>query len=126
GRWETLSKHPLTICDTGHNPEGIKEVLQNIADVSYEKLHFVLGVVNDKDIGKILAMLPKDAIYYFCKPDIPRGLEAERLKQNAENFGLQGEVYPSVKAAFLAAKHNAGESDLVFVGGSTFVVAEVV
>jgi dihydrofolate synthase/folylpolyglutamate synthase len=83
-------------------------------------------VVNDKDIGKILAMLPKDAIYYFCKPDIPRGLEAERLKQNAENFGLQGEVYPSVKAAFLAAKHNAGESDLVFVGGSTFVVAEVV
>jgi len=126
GRWETLSKHPLTICDTGHNPEGINEVLQNIAAVDYEKLHFVLGVVNDKDISKMLVMLPSDARYYFCKPDIPRGLEAEGLMQNAESFGLHGEVYPSVKAAFLAARQNAGQNDLVFVGGSTFVVAEVV
>jgi dihydrofolate synthase/folylpolyglutamate synthase len=125
GRWETLSKHPLTICDTGHNPEGIREVLRNIADVTYEKLHFVLGVVNDKDIGKILDMLLKDAVYYFCKPDIPRGLDAESLKQNAESFGLCGEVYPSVKAAFLTAQQNAGKNDLVFIGGSTFVVAEV-
>jgi len=126
GRWEILSKHPLTICDTGHNPEGIKEVLQNIAAVPYEKLHFVLGVVNDKDITKMLNMLPKDAVYYFCKPDIPRGLEAESLKQKAESFGFNGAVYPSVKAAFLTAQANAGENDLVFVGGSTFVVAEVV
>jgi len=126
GRWETLNKHPLTICDTGHNPEGIKEVLQNIAAVDYEELHFVLGVVNDKDIGKILDMLPKDAVYYFCKPDIPRGLDAESLKQQAESFALCGQVYPSVKAAFLAAQQSAGQNDLVFVGGSTFVVAEVV
>jgi len=126
GRWEVLSQHPLTICDTGHNPEGINEVLQNIKAVKFENLHFVLGVVNDKDISKMLGMLPKNAIYYFCKPDIPRGLEAENLKQNAETFGLAGEVYPSVKAAFLAAQANAGENDLVFVGGSTFVVAEVV
>jgi len=126
GRWDTLSNHPLTICDTGHNPEGIQEVLQNIASVSYDKLHFVIGVVNDKDLSKILAMLPTNAIYYFCKPDIPRGLEAESLKVKAESFGLSGEVYPSVKEALFAAQQNAGEHDLVFVGGSTFVVAEVV
>lgn len=126
GRWEVLSHHPLTICDTGHNPEGITEVLKNIEGVSYHRLHFVMGVVNDKDISKILAMLPKDATYYFCKPDIPRGLEAESLKLKAESFGLKGEVYASVKAALQAAQSAAGENDLVFIGGSTFVVAEVV
>jgi dihydrofolate synthase/folylpolyglutamate synthase len=126
GRWETLSKHPLTICDTGHNPEGINEVLQNIAGVPREKLRFILGVVNDKDISKILDMLPKDAEYYFCKPNIPRGLEAESLRLKAESFGLHGKAYTSVKAALIAAQQSAGQNDLVFVGGSTFVVAEVV
>ncbi len=126
GRWEVLSTHPLTICDTGHNPEGIKEVLKNIAATPFEHLHFVIGMVNDKDISKVLNMLPTDATYYFCRPDIPRGLEAESLKQNAESFGLQGEAYPTVKAALLSAQKNAGKNDLVFVGGSTFVVAEVV
>ncbi|MDP9047455.1 MAG: bifunctional folylpolyglutamate synthase/dihydrofolate synthase [Bacteroidota bacterium] len=126
GRWEIINKNPLTICDTGHNPEGIAEVLKNISATPYEQLHFVIGVVNDKDISKILAMLPKDAIYYFCKPDIPRGLDAENLKQQAENFSLHGEIFPSVKAAFDAAQKIAQKNDLVFVGGSTFVVAEVV
>jgi len=126
GRWETLSKHPLTICDTGHNPEGIQEVLKNIASVSYDKLHFVMGVVNDKDITKILEMLPTGAVYYFCKPDIPRGLDTESLKLKAESFGLQGGVYPSVKAAVSMAQQSAGQNDLVFIGGSTFVVAEAV
>ncbi|MBS1527172.1 MAG: bifunctional folylpolyglutamate synthase/dihydrofolate synthase [Bacteroidetes bacterium] len=126
GRWEILSNNPLTICDTGHNPEGITEVLQNIGRVSYKHLHFVMGVVNDKDISKILAMLPKDATYYFCKPDIPRGLEAESLRQQAESFGLHGGVYPSVKAAVETAQNKAIDDDLVFVGGSTFVVAEVI
>jgi dihydrofolate synthase/folylpolyglutamate synthase len=126
GRWEVLSRDPLTICDTGHNPEGMQEVLQNIASVKYNKLHFVLGVVNDKDISKILAILPVNANYYFCKPDIPRGLEAESLKLKAESFALQGEVYPSVKAALLSAQQNATKNDLVFVGGSTFVVAEAI
>ncbi len=126
GRWEVLNHHPLTICDTGHNPEGVAEVLKNIENVSYQKLHFVMGVVNDKDISKILAMLPKSAVYYFCKPNIPRGLDADSLKQQAANFGLSGKNYPSVKDAFKAAQTNAGENDLVFVGGSTFVVAEVV
>ena len=126
GRWEVLSEHPLTICDTGHNPEGIQEVLQNIALVPYDKLHFVIGMVNDKDISKILAVLPSTASYYFCKPDIPRGLDAESLKLKAESFGLNGDVYPSVKEALSSAQQNAGENDLVFVGGSTFVVAEAI
>lgn len=126
GRWEILSHDPLTICDTGHNPEGISEVLKNIENIPYDHLHFVMGVVNDKDISKILAMLPKSATYYFCRPDIPRGLDAESLKLEAKSFGLYGDAYPSVKAALGAAQNNAGKNDLVFVGGSTFVVAEIV
>jgi dihydrofolate synthase/folylpolyglutamate synthase len=126
GRWEVLSTQPLTICDTGHNPDGIQEVIKNIAAVDYQQLHFVIGMVNDKDITKVLAMLPTNAIYYFCKPDIPRGLDAESLKLQAESFGLHGDAYPSVKAALKSAQSNAGNNDLVFVGGSTFVVAEVI
>jgi dihydrofolate synthase/folylpolyglutamate synthase len=126
GRWEVLSTDPLTICDTGHNPEGIQEVLKNIAATPYQHLHFVIGMVNDKDISKVLSMLPTDATYYFCSPDIPRGLEAESLKHQAETFGLVGEIYPNVKAAYQSAQKNAQRDDLVFVGGSTFVVAEVV
>ena len=126
GRWETLSQNPLTICDTGHNPDGIEEVMKNIAAVDYQHLHFVIGMVNDKDITKVLTMLPKDATYYFCKPDIPRGLDAESLKLKAESFALHGEFYASVKQALQSAQGNAGDKDLVFVGGSTFVVAEVV
>jgi dihydrofolate synthase/folylpolyglutamate synthase len=126
GRWEVLSRSPLTICDTGHNPGGISEVLKNIAAINYKHLHFVIGMVNDKDIGKILALLPATATYYFCQPNIPRGLEAKSLKQQAESFGLHGAVYPSVKTALQAAQKAAKKNDLVFVGGSTFVVAEVV
>jgi dihydrofolate synthase/folylpolyglutamate synthase len=126
GRWEVLSRRPLTICDTGHNPEGMQEVLQNITAIAYHKLHFVLGVVNDKDISKILTILPTNARYYFCKPDIPRGLDAQGLWLKAEGFGLHGDTYPSVRAALEAAQQAAGKDDLVFVGGSTFVVAEVV
>jgi dihydrofolate synthase/folylpolyglutamate synthase len=126
GRWEVLNRQPLTICDTGHNPEGIAEVLKNIAAVDYKKLHFVIGMVNDKDLSKVLTMLPKNALYYFCKPDIPRGLDAENIREQAAAFGLMGKAYPSVKAALQVAQANAGNTDLVFVGGSTFVVAEVV
>ncbi|NHA06824.1 bifunctional folylpolyglutamate synthase/dihydrofolate synthase [Mucilaginibacter sp. HC2] len=126
GRWEVLNIQPLTICDTGHNPDGIQEVVKNIAAVNYQQLHFVIGMVNDKDITKVLALLPTKAIYYFCKPDIPRGLDAESMQQQAASFGLHGNTYPSVKAALSAAQANATDNDLVFVGGSTFVVAEVV
>ncbi|MBE9584170.1 bifunctional folylpolyglutamate synthase/dihydrofolate synthase [Mucilaginibacter sp. JRF] len=126
GRWEVLSTSPLTICDTGHNPDGVEEVLKNIATVKYRQLHFVIGMVNDKDISKVLAMLPKDANYYFCKPDIPRGLAAEDLQVMANGFGLTGDTYPSVTSALNAAQIAAGANDLVFAGGSTFVVAEIV
>ncbi|MDT3402487.1 bifunctional folylpolyglutamate synthase/dihydrofolate synthase [Mucilaginibacter terrae] len=126
GRWHTLSTSPLTICDTGHNPDGIAEVLKNIASVKYEHLHFVIGMVNDKDITKVLNMLPKDATYYFCKPDIPRGLEALLLKEQAEATGLHGQIYSSVPEALKAAQQTATQKDLVFAGGSTFVVAEIV
>jgi dihydrofolate synthase/folylpolyglutamate synthase len=126
GRWDTLSINPHVICDTGHNPEGIAEVMKNIAATPYDQLHFVIGMVNDKDHSKVLNMLPKDAIYYFCKPDIPRGLDAESLKQKAEDFGLYGLAYADVATAFAAAKQAGQPNDLVFVGGSTFVVAEVI
>jgi dihydrofolate synthase/folylpolyglutamate synthase len=83
-------------------------------------------MVNDKDISKVLSMLPPNATYYFCRPDIPRGLEAESIKEQAATFGLYGDAYPTVQAALVAAQQKAEKNDLVFVGGSTFVVAEVV
>lgn len=126
GRWETLSTSPLTICDTGHNPDGIAEVLKNIANIKYQQLHFVIGMVNDKDGAKVLSMLPKNAIYYFCKPNMPRGLEAKALQQKAAEFDLSGNTYLSVKEALKAAQSAAQAADLVFVGGSTFVVAEII
>lgn len=124
GRWQTIGRRPLTICDTGHNADGIKEVLKNIARIPHEKLHFVLGMVNDKDISGILELLPRKAAYYFCKADIPRGLPAEELKERAEKFSLSGEAYASVKEALEQARKKASVEDLVFVGGSTFTVAE--
>jgi dihydrofolate synthase/folylpolyglutamate synthase len=126
GRWQTLSHRPLTIADIGHNPDGIREVLEQIAITPHQKLHFVIGVVNDKDILAILSKLPKDAIYYFCKANIPRGLDAGELREKAKGFSLQGNVYATVKEALKSAQHVAGVNDLVMVGGSAFVVAEVV
>ncbi len=126
GRWQKLSEFPLTIADTGHNEAGIKEVLEQISKTPHTHLHFVIGMVNDKDISTILKMLPKNATYYFCKANIPRALAAGELKQQAENVGLRGEVFKTVKEALEAAQLNAGTNDLVFVGGSTFTVAEVV
>lgn len=126
GRWQKLSGSPLTICDVGHNKDGIKEVVKQLSETPHKKLHFVLGMVSDKNHDEVLALLPKDAVYYFCKPDLPRGLDAGELKAKAADSGLKGEKYPSVKDAFQAAKKTADNDDLVFVGGSTFVVAEVV
>lgn len=126
GRWQVLEQNPLTICDTGHNQAGILEILTQIKDLPHKKLHFVFGTVNDKDPGLILSMLPKDAVYYFCKADIPRGLDAGELKAAATEYKLKGKSFGSVREALLAARKAAGKDDLVFVGGSTFVVAEVV
>jgi dihydrofolate synthase/folylpolyglutamate synthase len=126
GRWQILATNPLTICDTAHNPEGIQAIVDQIADTQFEHLHFVFGMVNDKNPESILFLLPKNATYYFCKPDIPRGMEAEELKNLAFKAGLRGEAYNSVTNAYNSAMNNAGVNDLLFIGGSTFVVAEVV
>jgi dihydrofolate synthase/folylpolyglutamate synthase len=126
GRWQILSRSPLTICDTGHNEGGLREILDQISMTPHEKLHFVFGLVNDKEIKNILQMLPKDAVYYFCKADIPRGLDANELRTRAKGFGLNGETFDSVKNALKAAQERASLNDLVFIGGSTFIVAEVV
>ena len=126
GRWQVLSLKPLTICDTGHNEAGIQEVVAQLANISYGKLHLVIGTVSDKDPSLILKHLPVKATYYFCKADIPRGLDADSLKQLASEHKLKGKSYKSVKLAYEAAKHAAAEDDLIFVGGSTFVVGEVI
>jgi dihydrofolate synthase/folylpolyglutamate synthase len=125
GRWQMLSQTPLIICDIGHNEDGIKQVVKQINRQAYKTLHFVFGVVNDKSIDKMLAQLPQNAIYYFCKPDIPRGLAAEDLQKQAEIYNLHGSCYDSVSAAFEIAKRNAVLDDMIFIGGSTFVVAEI-
>ena len=126
GRWQMLNRTPLTICDIGHNVDGIKEVVKQINLTPHHQLHFVFGVVSDKDIAGMLELLPKEAIYYFCKADLPRALNAHMLKEKAATFGLTGEAYNSVAKAKEAAIHNAEVNDMVFIGGSAFVVAEVV
>jgi len=125
GRWQQLMAHPKVICDTAHNSHGLKIVLNQIRNEKFNELHFVLGVVNDKDLDEILPLFPKNAHYYFCKPNIPRGLDAEILQQKAANFQLNGKVYNSVSNAYQTAMHKAGKNDFVYIGGSTFVVAEV-
>jgi len=126
GRWQIISNNPLTICDTGHNADGIKAVVNQIKQTSHNNLHFVFGMVNDKDPESILYLLPKNAHYYFCKPDIPRGMPEEELKEHAFKAGLNGETHASVRAAYNSALNNAAPNDLIFIGGSTFVVAEIV
>lgn len=125
GRWQTIQTKPFVIADTGHNQDGIKEVLENLKRYEYKKLHFVLGVVNDKDISSILKMLPQDASYYFCKSSIPRALDEKELSIQANKVGLIGKTYKTVPEALAAAKKQAKLSDLVFVGGSTFTVADI-
>lgn len=125
GRWQTLGENPLIICDTGHNIGGITEVVQNINDTPHDQLHVVIGMVKDKDISGVLKLLPKDAHYYFCKPELERALPAAELAEEAKQYELIGDVFPTVQLAFQAAKDNADSNDMIFVGGSTFVVAEV-
>ncbi|OIP51868.1 MAG: tetrahydrofolate synthase [Flavobacteriaceae bacterium CG2_30_34_30] len=126
GRWQVLGKFPKVICDTAHNAEGLQYVLKQLQEEWYIKLHIVLGVVADKDLEAILPMFPKKAIYYFCKPDIPRGLDASVLMQKAMPFGLKGNFYPSVQDGYSAALKAAKIPDVIFIGGSTFVVAEII
>ncbi len=125
GRWQVLGQNPTVICDTGHNAEGIKEVVKQLEMMSPSHLHMVIGMVNDKDINGILSLLPKYASYYFCQAEIPRALEASQLAKMAAEFKLIGSVVPNVNEAIALAKKNAGVDDVVFIGGSTFVVAEI-
>lgn len=126
GRWQQIHTYPKAICDTAHNSHGLKIVLNQIKKESFEKLHFVLGVVNDKDLSDILPLFPKSAIYYFCKPNIPRGLDTLILKEKAAEFDLIGKSYHSVSEAYQNALENATEKDFIYIGGSTFVVAEII
>ena len=125
GRWQILQNKPLAICDIGHNRDGVREVLKMIDQTPHQALHFVLGLVADKNAEPVLELLPESATYYFCKADIPRGMDVHELKEQASKYHLSGESYKSVKEAYRTALDNAHESDLVFVGGSTFVVAEI-
>jgi len=125
GRWQQLQSNPKVICDTAHNPHGLKIVLHQIQKETFETLHIVIGVVNDKDLNDILPLFPKEAIYYFCKPAIPRGLDVVLLEKEAKKHELKGKVYNSVSNAYQAALKKATIKDFIFVGGSTFVVAEI-
>jgi len=125
GRWQQLNDSPKVICDTAHNSHGLKIVLNQIQNEKFDELHIVLGVVNDKDLNDILPLFPKKAKYYFCKPNIPRGLNAKILEENANKYNLKGKVYNSVSNAYTNAIKNANTNDFIYVGGSTFVVAEV-
>ena len=125
GRWQILNLQPKVICDTAHNKEGLEIVLDQLQGETFRILHFVLGVVDDKNLDKILPLFPKNAIYYFCKPNIPRGLAAKKLKQRSNAFKLMGGFYDSVNEAYQNAHLKAGINDLIYIGGSTFVVAEL-
>ena len=126
GRWQIIGKHPLTICDTGHNKEGLDYVLRQIKRMSFTDIHMVIGFVSDKDISQILPKLPADAHYYFTRAQVLRALDENTLRLKASEYGLRGDSYPDVNEALNAARANASDSDLVFVGGSTFIVAEVI
>ena len=126
GRWQSISSNPQIICDTAHNEDGIKEIAKQLSNTKYEQLHIVFGTVDDKNLDTILPYLPKNAKYYFCKANILRAMNAEYLKQKAAKHQLKGRIFPSVKEALKCAKINANPKDLIFVGGSTFVVTEVV
>jgi dihydrofolate synthase/folylpolyglutamate synthase len=126
GRWQILQENPKVICDTAHNAEGLKIVINQLKKENYKKLHIVLGVVSDKKLEDVLPLFPEEAIYYFCKPNIPRGMSEDVLLEKSINFNLKGKKYSSVKKALKSALLNANQEDTIYVGGSTFVVAEII
>lgn len=126
GRWQILGAQPMIVCDTAHNKEGLVYVLQQIKTQKFDRLHIVFGVVNDKDLNSIIPLLPKEAQYYFCKPNVLRGLDAEVLRATFAKNQLVGQAYNSVEEALISAKSEANKLDLIYVGGSTFVVAEII
>lgn len=125
GRWQKLYDRPTVVCDTGHNVGGIRYIVEQLGRQKYETLHIVMGMVNDKDISGVLALLPRKARYYFTQASVKRALPAGEVKAMAEDYGLEGEAYPDVKTAYEAALAQAGSEDFVFVGGSSFIVADL-
>lgn len=125
GRWQILSTHPTVVCDTGHNIGGLTYVMEQLKKQTYTQLHIVIGFVKEKDVKGVLELFPKEAHYYFCSPNIKRGLAVETLKEIATAKGLKGEAYSSVQEAVSAAKAKAQPTDFIFIGGSTFVVSEL-
>lgn len=125
GRWQILGQNPLMVCDTGHNEDGLKLVTEQIKSQKYDKLYIVLGVVSDKDLASVLPLLPSDGYYFFTQPSVPRAMSRERLAADAVAFGLDGEVVENVEMAVQEAQSRAKNRDMIFVGGSTFVVADL-
>jgi dihydrofolate synthase / folylpolyglutamate synthase len=126
GRWQILGKKPMVICDTGHNLEGLEYVIKQVLKINAAKRHMILGFVSDKDLDLVLPLFPLDSEYYFTKASVPRAMDEKRLQGEASRFGLKGASYPTVKEAFNDAVYKSGPDDLIFIGGSTFVVAEVI
>lgn len=125
GRWQVLATNPLTICDTGHNEGGIRALVEQLAHQPYRTLHFVFGTVKDKDLSLVFPLLPRDAHYYFCQADIPRAYPAAELREEARRYGLQGVAVENVNVAIGEARREATAADLIFIAGSTFIVAEI-
>ena len=125
GRWQTISNNPLTICDTGHNVGGMQYITKQLKETPHQRLHIIIGMVNDKDVNTVLSMLPKDAVYYFTQASVKRAMPVEEFAQKAEKHDLHGNSYANVELAYRAAKQNAEKNDLIFVGGSTFIVADM-
>ena len=124
GRWEIVGSNPSVICDTGHNEGGLRIVVDQLRNMAWKKLHIVFGMVSDKDVNGVLKLMPKEATYYFTQAAIPRAMDSELLKQKAQAAGLKGDAFPSVKVAVKEALVQAGTEDVVFIGGSSFVVAD--
>jgi dihydrofolate synthase/folylpolyglutamate synthase len=125
GRWQVLDQSPLIVCDTGHNEGGIRELVEQLNHQPYRELHFVFGTVKDKDLSRVFPLLPRQAKYYFCQASIPRAFPVIELQEEAAQFGLQGKVYDDVNHAIREARRQADPADLVFIAGSTFIVAEI-
>jgi dihydrofolate synthase/folylpolyglutamate synthase len=124
GRWDVIAERPLIICDTGHNAHGLAETMPQLQSLACRRLHFIFGVVQDKDLDNMLPLLPVDAYYYFTQADLPRAMDARQLAECCIDYGLQGQVVQTVPNALRVARGNALPDDVIFVGGSTFVVAE--
>lgn len=126
GRWEKIEENPITICDTGHNIDGLKYIVNQLQQQKYETLHIVFGMVNDKDIEGVLSIMPKDATYYFCQASVKRAMPSQQLRTIAETHGLKGYTFANVFEAYTSARQNASQNDFIYIGGSSFVVADLI